>query len=127
MVSFLRPNAILALSGDLGAGKTSFVQGLGAGLGIAETIQSPTFNYLNVYGGGKMSMYHFDLYRLTCAEDFFAMGFEEYFEKEGIVAMEWPERLEERLPREVLLFKFSCVEGGRSVLLPPCLWETLWG
>ena len=113
----LKPNSILALSGELGAGKTSFVQGLASGLGIDSPIQSPTFIYLNIYEEGKIPLYHFDLYRINDGAAFFAMGFEEYFQKGGITVIEWPEKLGNApLPPHILL-RFSHEKKGRSVSL----------
>lgn len=87
---------IVALLGDLGAGKTTFVKGLVRGsTGLCATeVSSPTFSYLNEYSGeGREAkpVYHFDLYRLRSANDFFSMGFDEYFTKKGICCIEWPE------------------------------------
>lgn len=93
----LPKNSILALSGELGAGKTTFVQGLALGLGIEEPVQSPTFVLLNIYGD---KLFHFDLYRLKDPSDFTKLGFEEYFQAGGICAIEWPERIE--LPKEAI-------------------------
>lgn len=118
--SLLRPGQVLALFGDLGVGKTTFVQGLALGLGIEESIQSPTFVYLNQYVG-KYPLFHFDLYRLKGAEDFLGMGFHEYFESGGISAVEWPERIESILPPDVLHICFSHHEKGRFVSFPDCL------
>ncbi len=109
--------SILALHGPLGAGKTSFVQGLAAGLGIAAFIQSPTFTYLHLYEEGVRYLYHFDLYRMKSSSDFFAMGFDEYFDQNGIVAIEWPERLGARLPSRSISLHFSYSEPGRNVHL----------
>jgi len=113
----LAKGSILALQGPLGAGKTSFVQGLGAGLGIASPIQSPTFTYLHLYDEGRLSLYHFDLYRMKAAADFFAMGFEEVFDLNGITAIEWPERLGAALPLKAISLRFSYSGAGRIVEL----------
>jgi tRNA threonylcarbamoyladenosine biosynthesis protein TsaE len=111
----LAKGSILALTGPLGAGKTSFVQGLGLGLGIASPIQSPTFTYLHLYEEGRLCLYHFDLYRMKDASDFFAMGFEEYFNTNGIAAIEWPERLGAALPLQAVSLHFSYSGSGRNV------------
>ena len=112
----LAPNSILALYGPLGAGKTTFVQGLAEGLGIEAAVQSPTFTLFHLYEG-SLSLYHFDLYRFKNAEDFFQMGFEEYFEKGGICAIEWPERLGPRLPQNAISLSFQHLEtGGRRAI-----------
>lgn len=110
----LKPNTVLALSGDLGAGKTTFVQGLAQGLGIDQPIVSPTFVYLNLYSA-VVPLFHFDLYRLKQASDFFSLGFEEYFEKEGICAIEWPERISSFLPPSTLFLSLAVHFDGRSV------------
>ncbi|WP_448560654.1 tRNA (adenosine(37)-N6)-threonylcarbamoyltransferase complex ATPase subunit type 1 TsaE [Trichothermofontia sp.] len=92
----LAAGSVLFLQGDLGSGKTTLVQGLGAGLGITEVIDSPTFTLINEYLGGRLPLYHFDLYRLQLA-DTATLAPEQYWEgvetEPGIVAIEWPERL----------------------------------
>ncbi|MBU6383612.1 MAG: tRNA (adenosine(37)-N6)-threonylcarbamoyltransferase complex ATPase subunit type 1 TsaE [Verrucomicrobia bacterium] len=105
----LPKQAILALSGPLGAGKTTFVQGLAQGLGITEPIQSPTFILLNVYDG----LAHFDLYRLKHESDFTNLGFEEYLNAQMVCAIEWPERISHLLPSDTLHIRFEYGEGGR--------------
>ncbi len=108
----LVPGRVLALSGDLGAGKTTFVQGLALGLGIEDPIQSPTFVYVNQYAG-KVPLFHFDLYRMKDVDDFLGMGFFEYFDLGGICVIEWPERIASILPQDVLRICFSHHEKGR--------------
>lgn len=108
----LPPGAILALSGELGAGKTTFVQGLAEGMGIEASVSSPTFVLLNVYD----RLYHFDLYRLKEPADFLALGFDEYFDRGGVCAIEWPERIEGILPAQTRWVHFSYCSEGREVL-----------
>lgn len=94
---------VISLEGDLGAGKTTFAKGFAKGLGINEVITSPTFTILNEYDGGKMKLYHFDMYRLSDAQEAFALGFEEYFNSKnlkGIVLVEWAENVQGLLPKE---------------------------
>lgn len=110
MADQLRSGAILALSGELGAGKTTFVQGLAQGLGLKEPIQSPTFVLLNNY---EERLFHFDLYRLKNPTDFTGLGFEEYFHKKGICAIEWPERIAALLPPATIHIHFSYEGEGR--------------
>jgi tRNA threonylcarbamoyladenosine biosynthesis protein TsaE len=112
----LLPGSVLALFGPLGAGKTSFVQGLALGLKLEEPIQSPTFTYLNIYEG-TLPLYHFDLYRMRGPSDFFSMGFDEYFSSGGITAIEWPERLGSFLPSQTISLSFSYLDVGRRVHL----------
>ncbi|PIS02635.1 MAG: tRNA (adenosine(37)-N6)-threonylcarbamoyltransferase complex ATPase subunit type 1 TsaE [Chlamydiae bacterium CG10_big_fil_rev_8_21_14_0_10_42_34] len=110
MAKELPKNTVIALSGDLGAGKTTFVQGLAQGLGISEPIQSPTFVLLNLYEG----LCHFDLYRLKNSKDFTSLGFEEYFEGKGICAIEWPDRIENILPTKTVYIDLS-YDGDKRI------------
>lgn len=87
-----RSGSVLGLSGDLGAGKTQFIKGLARGLGIATRIHSPTFSLINVYDGGRLMLYHIDLYRLENIEQIIAAGLEEYLHPAGVTVIEWAER-----------------------------------
>ena len=92
---------VLLLSGDLGAGKTTFVRGLAEGLGIPpDAVSSPTFVLLNVYDTGRLKVFHLDAYRLSGADDFEAIGFAELLEQGGVVVVEWAERVESLLPAD---------------------------
>jgi tRNA threonylcarbamoyladenosine biosynthesis protein TsaE len=86
---------VIALSGDLGAGKTQFVRGLARGLEISSRVHSPTFTLVNEYGGGRLKLFHLDLYRLETAAQFFSAGIEEFLKPDGVAVMEWAERLED--------------------------------
>jgi tRNA threonylcarbamoyladenosine biosynthesis protein TsaE len=106
----LRPGEVVAFSGELGTGKTCMIQGVCAGLGVAEQVNSPTFILINEYsgraGGRPVAVYHFDLYRLRGEQELEALGAEEYFYGRGICLIEWPERAGAALPprrREVTL------------------------
>ena len=83
---------VIGLSGELGAGKTQFVKGLARGLGIAERVRSPTFALVNIYAGGRLTLFHLDLYRLDTPAQIAAAGLEEYLQPEGVTVIEWAER-----------------------------------
>lgn len=115
----LLPEAsVVALDGDLGAGKTHFTQGLAQGLGIVEPITSPTFNLLFVYESGSLPLYHFDVYRLDEAEELDDIGFFEYLESPGISCIEWASKFIDELPDnriEVYLARVDNDETGRII------------
>ena len=93
----LAPGSVVAFSGDLGAGKTAFTRGLARGLGIAERVTSPTFTIVNEYEGGRLPLFHFDMYRLGSEEELFDIGWEDYLARGGVCAVEWSENVERAL------------------------------
>ena len=97
LAAALSPGAVVAYRGDLGAGKTAFTRGLARGLGYAGRVTSPTFTIVNEYEGGRLPLFHFDLYRLGCADELFDIGWEDYLARGGVCAVEWSERMEELL------------------------------
>ncbi len=103
----LRPGQVVALHGDLGAGKTTFVQGLGRALGLTRPVTSPTFTLCTEYATPAFTLAHLDLYRLTGPDDLLAIGFLEYLEAGAVVAVEWPERAGELLPADALHVRFT--------------------
>ena len=105
----LKPGAVLALHGDLGAGKTCFVQGLAAAAGVTQPVNSPTFTLIHEYHG-PLPIYHVDLYRLRDADDAFGMGLEEYFNGPGLTLIEWAERATELLPPDAWHITFQVGE-----------------
>lgn len=84
---------VIALSGDLGAGKTQLVKGIARGLGVTARVHSPSFTLVNEYGGGRLRLFHLDLYRLETAEQIHSAGLEEYLQPNGVAVIEWAERL----------------------------------
>ena len=90
----LTPGSLVAYTGDLGAGKTAFTRGLARGLGVTERVTSPTFNIVNEYEGGRLPLFHFDLYRLGGEEELFDIGWEDYLTRGGVCAVEWSENAE---------------------------------
>lgn len=106
----LKPNTILALFGELGAGKTTLIKGIAHGATgiLPEMVSSPTFTYMNIYGyESAKPLFHFDLYRLNDGSEFFSLGFEEYFYSNGLCCIEWSERIESYLPKEVIKLTLS--------------------
>ena len=89
---------VYALTGDLGVGKTVFTQGLAAGLGITEPVNSPTFTIMQIYEEGRLPFYHFDVYRIADLQEMEEIGYEEFFYGEGVCLIEWAELVEEILP-----------------------------
>ena len=88
----VRNGLVLGLSGDLGAGKTQLVKGLARGLGITQRVHSPTFGLVNIYAGGRLTLFHLDLYRLETLEQILTAGLEEYLTPDGVTVIEWAER-----------------------------------
>ena len=86
---------VIALSGELGAGKTQLVKGVARGLGIMARVHSPTFTLVNEYGGGRLRLFHLDLYRLETREQILSAGLEEFLSPDGVAVIEWAERLED--------------------------------
>ena len=119
----LPPGTVLAYEGDLGAGKTAFTRGLAKGLGCADLVTSPTYTIVNEYLSGRLPLFHFDMYRLTSAEDLWDIGWEDYLERGGICAVEWSENVSQALedPVRVCIEKLDgdsrriTIEGGEEL------------
>ncbi len=93
------PGDVITMNGDLGVGKTAFVQGLAKGLEIDEYLSSPTFTIVNCYEG-RLPLYHFDVYRIDDPDEMYEIGYEEYIDGDGVCVIEWAENIAEILPRE---------------------------
>lgn len=100
LAQYLKAGDVIAYTGDLGAGKTAFTRGVAQGLGIADRITSPTFTIVDEHEGGRLPLFHFDLYRLYSAEELFDIGWEDYLQRGGVCAVEWSERMEDMLEEE---------------------------
>ena len=89
----LESGAVIAYRGDLGAGKTAFTRGLARGLGYTDSVTSPTYTIVNEYLGGRLPLFHFDMYRLRSADDLWDIGWEDYLDRGGVCAVEWSENV----------------------------------
>src|SRR5690606_35740407 len=117
LATYLKPGDVLTLEGDLGAGKTTFTKGLAKGLGITRNVNSPTFTIIKEYHG-RMPLYHMDVYRLeNSSED---LGFDEYFEGEGVTVVEWAHLIDDQLPesRLEIVIKHQG-ENNRKMIIKP--------
>ena len=113
----LTSGTILAYRGDLGAGKTAFTRGLARGLGCREQVTSPTYTIVNEYLGGRLPLFHFDMYRLRCADDLFDIGWDDYLERGGICAVEWSENVEEAMEDPVIVNIEKIGENSRKITI----------
>ena len=111
----LKPGMILAYRGDLGAGKTAFTRGLARGLGYNEPVTSPTYTIVNEYLGGRLPLFHFDMYRLATADDLWDIGWEDYLERGGVCAVEWSENVDEAIENAVYITIHKTGEQTRRI------------
>lgn len=113
--SRLQKGDILALIGDLGTGKTALTKAIARGMGITDTITSPTFTIVQEYTGGRLPLYHFDVYRINDPEEMYELGYEEYFFGEGVCIIEWADLIQELLPEEtkIIRLEYGTGEGER--------------
>ena len=100
-----KPGQIYTLNGDLGVGKTVFTQGIAQGLGITEPVNSPTFTILQVYEGGRLPLYHFDVYRIEEPEEMEEVGLDDYLFGKGVCLIEWAEQIAECLPETTKIIR----------------------
>lgn len=115
----LKPNDVLALTGDLGAGKTMMTQSIARGMGIEDYITSPTFTIVQEYEG-KLPLFHFDVYRIADEEEMYYLGFDEYLARGGVCIIEWANLIENILPKERLDIELLYTEKeGRNMRLTP--------
>lgn len=114
----LSGNEVVALYGDLGMGKTNFVRGLARGLGIPEGVSSPTFALVNEYHG-RLTLYHFDMYRVSTWDDLYSTGFFDYLDTGGVLVIEWSENIQEALPENAVsvCFQRGQAETDRTITI----------
>ena len=117
LASRLPPGTVIAFLGDLGAGKTAFTRGLARGLGAADRVTSPTYTIVNEYLGGKMPLFHFDMYRLGSSYELFDIGWEDYLERGGICAVEWSENVDDAMEGALTVRIEKTGENSRKITL----------
>lgn len=112
----MQPGDVILLEGDLGTGKSELTRGIAKGLGVTETVTSPSFTILNVYESGRCPLYHFDWYRLENAEELYELGMDEYLGGDGIAVVEWPERCPDAIPEKYRRIRLETIgENSRSI------------
>ena len=109
---------VIAYRGGLGMGKTCFTRGLARGLGFSGDVTSPTFNLVHEYVGGRLALYHFDMYRVNTWEDLDSTGFFDYLESGGVLAAEWSENIEAALPENTIVVAYTQTgEDEREIII----------
>lgn len=117
IAQMLKPGDVIALEGDLGAGKTTFTKGLAEGLGVKRTVNSPTFTIIKEYLG-RLPLYHMDVYRVADSNE--DLGFDEYFDGNGVTVVEWAHLIKEQLPDGILtIYLYHQSEQSRKIVLKP--------
>ena len=111
----LMPGTVIAYRGDLGAGKTAFTRGLARGLGYAEPVTSPTYTIVNEYLGGRLPLFHFDMYRLASSDDLWDIGWDDYLDRSGVCAVEWSENVEDALEDAILITIHKTGDNSRRI------------
>ena len=106
---------VIAYRGDLGAGKTAFTRGLARGLGYTEPVTSPTYTIVNEYLGGRLPLFHFDMYRLASSDDLWDIGWEDYLERGGVCAVEWSENVEDAMENAICVTIHKTGEESRRI------------
>ncbi len=113
----LKPGDIIAYRGDLGAGKTAFTRGLARGLGYTEPVTSPTYTIVNEYLGGRLPLFHFDMYRLHSSDDLWDIGWEDYLDWGGVCAVEWSENVADALEGAITVTIEKTGEESRRITI----------
>ena len=113
----LKPGAVIAYQGDLGAGKTAFTRGVACGLGAKESVTSPTYTIVNEYLSGKYPLFHFDMYRLASSDDLFDIGWEDYLDRGGVCAVEWSENVADAMEGAIIVTIEKLGEETRRITI----------
>ena len=113
----LTAGAVVAYRGDLGAGKTAFTRGLARGLGSKEIVTSPTYTIVNEYLGGRLPLFHFDMYRLHSSDDLWDIGWEDYLDRGGICAVEWSENVDDAMENAIYITIEKLGEESRRITI----------
>ena len=113
----LHAGTVIAYEGDLGAGKTAFTRGLARGLGYHDPVTSPTYTIVNEYLGGRLPLFHFDMYRLSSSDDLWDIGWEDYLERGGICAVEWSENVADALENAIRIRMEKTGEESRRITI----------
>ena len=113
----LNAGTVIAYRGDLGAGKTAFTRGLARGLGYKESVTSPTYTIVNEYLGGRLPLFHFDMYRLGSADDLWDIGWEDYLNRGGVCAVEWSENVQEAMEGAISVSIAKLDENTRRITI----------
>ena len=117
LAKILMPGAVVAYRGDLGAGKTAFTRGLARGLGYPEPVTSPTYTIVNEYLGGRLPLFHFDMYRLRSSDDLWDIGWEDYLDRGGVCAVEWSENVADAMEDPILITIEKLGEDTRQITI----------
>ena len=113
----LKPGTVIAYRGDLGAGKTAFTRGLARGLGCREIVTSPTYTIVNEYLGGRIPLFHFDMYRLRSSDDLWDIGWDDYLDRGGVCAVEWSENVDDAMEDPIIITIEKTGEESRRITI----------
>lgn len=117
LANALVPGTVITYRGDLGAGKTAFTRGLARGLGYTQPVTSPTYTIVNEYLGGRLPLFHFDMYRLQSSDELFDIGWEDYLERGGVCAVEWSENVADAMENALIVTIEKTGEETRRILV----------
>ena len=117
LAKVLQPGTVIAYRGDLGAGKTAFTRGLAKGLGCTDLVTSPTYTIVNEYLGGRLPLFHFDMYRLASSDDLWDIGWDDYLDRGGVCAVEWSENVADAMEGAITVCIQKLGEDARKITI----------